>query len=236
MMKRFALAGVAAAALLSAPATAVTVTAVGDVWSLQYDGRLDVGGVATVMDGLSASVQYRVVDEFYDASIDRTFIGLDVTIVNSSDAAIWEQASVTGIGFNTDPDVKRIGSSVSGDYDYLVLGAPLPTTDGFRVELCVARWGGSCSGPQGTGTEIGETGHATVYLAFAGDLTDSSIEFSNFGIRYSWVRDDQQGIIYGQGLGVPRTPPVPEPASAAVFAAGALIVGAALRRRKRASS
>jgi len=234
-MKRLVLAVIAASALLSAPALAVSVTGVGDVWSVEYDGRLDVGGVSTVMDGLAAGVQYRVFDEYYNAAINRTFVGIDITIINRTDAAIWEQASVTGIGFNTDPDVKRWGSSVTGDYDYLVLGAPLPTSDGFRVELCVARWSGACSGPQGSGTEIGETGHARVYLAFAGNLTNSAIEFSNFGIRYSWVRDDQRGIIYGQGLGVPRTPPVPEPASAAVFAVGALMVGAALRRRVRTS-
>ncbi|HEU4430353.1 MAG TPA: cistern family PEP-CTERM protein [Myxococcota bacterium] len=233
-MKSLAFAVISAAAL-AAPASAVTVNGIGDVWSLEFDGSLDVDGTATVMEGLAASVQYRVVDEFYDASIDRTFLGVDITIVNQSDGAIWEQASVTGIGFNTDPDVKRMGSGVSGDYDYLVLDAPLPTSDGFRVELCVAGWSGGCSGPQGSGTEIGETGTASVYLAFAGDLTDSPIEFSNFGVRYSWVRDDERGIRSGQGLGVPRTPPVPEPASAAVFAVGALIVGAALRRRMRAS-
>jgi hypothetical protein len=33
-------------------------------------------------------------------------------------------------------------------------------------------------------------------------------------------------------MGVPVTPPIPEPASAALFGAGALLVAAALRRKR----
>jgi len=223
-----------AAALCATPALAVTVDSVGDNWGFDYDGRLDVNGVATVMPGLSSHVDFAVTDIFYDASVNRTFVGMTIVVQNTTDAAIWQQASVTGIGFDTDPDVKRFGSASVGDYSYLAINSELPTEDGFKVEVCVAGRSSICSGPLGSGTEMGEVGEATVYLAFAGDLTGGAIEFSNFGIRYSFVRSDEQGIIYGQGLGVPRTPPVPEPASVAVFGVGALIVGAALRRKRAA--
>jgi hypothetical protein len=221
--------------LLAAPAlgTTVVINSVDDPsWTLNYDGRLDVGGVSTLMDGLTATVTYDVVEIFYEASVDRSFIGLNITVTNTTDASVWQQASITGIGFDTNPDVKRFLSSISGDYGYLAIRTALPTTDGFQVEVCVSGRASTCSGPAGSGTEIGESGSALVYLAFAGDVTALPFEFDNFGVRYSYVRSDAQGITYGRGLGLPVTPPIPEPASAAVFGLGALLVAAAIRRQR----
>ena len=80
-------------------------------------------------------------------------------------------------------------------------------------------------------TQIGQVGTASVQLAFFGNWT-SPIDFSNFGIRYADLFSSQLGVNGFAGIGVPVTPPIPEPASAAVFGLGSLLVVAAIRRRR----
>ena len=225
---------VLALVLFAAPAFATPVqqvTGVGDHWVLDYNGLVDVNGVATVMPGLSARVGFKVTGMYYDAGLNRTILEMDITVVNTSDASIWQHATVSGIGFDTNPNVKRVGSGSSGDYGFVALNKPLPTSAGFMVEVCVSGRLNQCNGPASNATQIGQVGHADVSLAFFGNWT-APIDFSNFGIRYADLFSSQLGVNGFAGIGLPVTPPIPEPASAAVFGIGALLVGAAIRRQR----
>jgi hypothetical protein len=219
--------------LLAAPAlgASVTVTGVGQTFSLDYNGIVDVGGVPTVMPGLSATVEYQITGLYYDATINRTLLEMSVVVTNTTDSSIWQHATVSGIGFNTNPNVKRAGSGATGDYNYVALNTSLPTGAGFMVEVCVSGRLNQCNGPASNATQIGQVGASSVQLAFYGNWT-APITLDNFGIRYADLFSTSLGVNGLPGMGVPVTPPIPEPASMAVFGLGALVIGAALRRKR----
>jgi hypothetical protein len=80
---------------------------------------------------------------------------------------------------------------------------------------------------------IGQIGAAAVTLGFSGNLIGQSIDFTNFGIRYSDIFSTQLGINGQWGIGVPVTPPIPEPASAAVFGLGVLMLAVTSHRLRK---
>jgi hypothetical protein len=222
-------------ALLATPAFAssVTVDSIGDTWTLDYNGIIDVNGVPTVQPGLSARIKFTVVDIAYDASLNLTVMSLDIVVENTTDASLYQNATVSGIGFDTNPNVRRLGSSATGDYSYVALNTGLPTGAGFMVEVCVSGRYNRCSGPANNATMIGQIGAAAVTLGFSGNLIGQSIDFTNFGIRYSDIFSTQLGINGQWGIGVPVTPPIPEPASAAVFGLGVLMLAVTSHRLRK---
>ncbi len=224
---------VLALALFAAPAFAasVTVTGVGQTWALDYNGIVDVNGVPTVMSGLSSRVGYTVTGLTYDATLNRTFLNMDIVVQNTSSSSVWQHATVSGIGFNTNPNVKRAGSGASGDYGYVALNTTLPTGAGYLVEVCVSGRLNQCNGPASNATQIGQVGHTSVQLAFYGNW-QQPITIDNFGVRYADLFSSSLGVNGQPGMGVPVTPPIPEPASAAVFGLGALLVAVTLRRKR----
>lgn len=219
-------------ALLAAPAfgSSVSVDSAGDTWTLDYNGIIDVNGVPTVQQGLSARIKFTVLDISYDSYLNLTVMSLDIVVENTTSTALYQHATISGIGFDTNPNVKRMGSSASGDYGYVALNTALPTGAGFMVEVCVSGRANKCSGPASNATLVGQTGTAAVSLGFSGNWVGQSIDFSNFGIRYSDIFSAQLGIVGQWGIGVPVTPPIPEPGSAAVFGLGLLMLGATARR------
>lgn len=222
-------------AVVAAPAfgASIQVDSVGDTFAVDYNGMVDVNGVSTVLPGLTARVDYTVTDWVYDASIDRTLITFDITVENTTNSALFQNATLTGIGFDTSPNVKRIGSTASGDYDYIVFNNRLPTSSGFMVEVCVATTKYQCGGSASGATQIGQTATASVTLAFYSNW-QSPIEMSNFGVRYSDVWSSANNVRGLAGLGVGSlAPPIPEPTAAALFGLGALVLGAALRRARQ---
>jgi hypothetical protein len=229
---------VLALALFAAPAFAapvsVQVTQIGQSWSLDYNGIMDVNGVPTVLSGLTTTIKYTVVDLFYDSTLDATGLVLSLDIINTSDPTIWTRGAVSGVGFDTDPNVIRAYSWASGYYNRLAYNTTLPTGAGFRVEVCLSTRRSSCTGPWTGSNGIGTTQYALVGLAFRGDLTGTGVTLDNFGIRYADLQSAFHGVQAGLGLGVPVAP-IPEPASIAAFGLGALLMGVSLRRRVSAN-
>jgi len=221
--------------LLAAPAfaTSVTISGVGQQWTNYYNGIVDVNGVPTAMPGIGAQVRFKVTGLVYDASINRTLLSLDVVVKNTSDSSIWQMATVSGIAFDTNPNVTRVGSGASGAYGFVALNQQLPTGAGFVVEVCVSGRLNRCNGPLQGATQIGQIGVAAVTLGFRGDITGFPITLDNFAVRYVDLFSTSLGVNGFGGIGLPVTPPIPEPASAAAFGIGALIVGAALRRMRK---
>ncbi len=216
---------------------AATVTSVGDTFSVDFNGIVDVGlfnPTPTVMQGLSASADFTVTQWAFNSTTNRTTVKFDIVIDNTSDASVWQSAVITSIGFDTDPNA--LSGSSTGVFSRFVSGGSFPTGAGFNVEYCASGNRFNCNGPGNTPLDVNDpNGTATVTMTFAGSL--SQLDFSNFGIRWQSLSSQSLGIaplglIGRSGIGVQvTTPPIPEPAAMAAFGIGALLVGAALRKR-----
>ena len=208
---------------LTVTATDVTVTSadVGQSFTISYDGQSS----GTTISGLTASAVYTV------QSVSGTSITLSVAITNTSSSPI-SASRVSVFGFDTTPNV--VSAAASGTFGTTVLGGQLPSGFG-NIELCVKNGqNNNCSGGGGTGITIGQNGTTNLTLNFS-SIGASGVTFSNFGVRYQSIAG-AGSISSAVGRGTPQvpvTPPVPEPASMAVFGLGALMVSAALRRRAR---
>jgi PEP-CTERM motif len=222
MLKSLAL---AVAVLLVAPASqALTITAsdvtvtaadVGQSFTISYDGQSS----GTTISGLTASAVYTV------TAVTANSISLSVLLSNTSSNPI-SASRVSVFGFDTNPNVTS--ASASGAFGTTVLGGALPSGFG-SIELCFKNGqGNNCQGGGGTGISLGQSGTTNLTLNFA-SIGASGVTFSNFGVRYQSIVG-AGGITSAVGRG---TPPVPEPASMALFGLGALIVGASLRKRAR---
>jgi hypothetical protein len=235
MMKSLKFA-VLALLLLAAPAfgASVVLTGAGQTWSLYYNGIVDINGTATVVQGLSARVDYNLTGLSYDAGSNITYLNMDIVISNTSDAAIWQKATLGGVAFDTDPNAIKMGSAATGAFGYIAFNKVLPGSTGFGVEICASGYQNSCDTNYQFGVDIGATGTSSLQLAFMGNVLNSPITLSAFAVRWSDLLSGQYGFLLpvtGNGYGVPVTPPIPEPSAAAVFALGAVALAAALRKR-----
>jgi hypothetical protein len=206
-------------------ATVATVDSVGDTFTINFNGIVD-NPAPTVMPGLSASAKFTVTS--WSTVSGATTVKFDILVTNTSNSSIWQSAVVTAIGFDTDPNATS-GSS-TGVFGKFVTGGSFPTGAGFSVEYCASGNRNNCNGPGNTPLNVGQSGTASVTMTFAGNISD--LDFSNFGIRWQALSSQQLGLRGRSGIGIETsTPPIPEPASMAVFGLGALLVGATLRRR-----
>ncbi len=206
-----------------------SVDSVGDAFTINFDGS---SGTTSSMQGLSASATFTV--NSWTTRNGRTTVSFDIVIDNTSNAQIWQSAVITAIGFDTDPNA--LNGFSTGVFTKFVAGGSFPTGAGFNVEYCASGNRNNCNGPGNTPLNVNDpNGTATVTMTFAGNI--SNLDFSNFGIRWQALDSASLRIAGGSGIGVERTPPVtppiPEPAAMAVFGLGALMVGAALRKRAR---
>jgi hypothetical protein len=210
-----------ASTALTVTATDVTVTSadVGQSFAINYDGQ--TGG--NVINGLTASAVMSIV------SVSSTSITLSVAITNTSSSPI-SGSRVSVFGFDTNPNV--VSAVASGAFGGTVMGGQLPSGFG-SIELCVKNGQtNNCSGGGGTGITLGQSGTTNLTLNFA-SIGASGVTFSNFGVRYQSITG-AGNVTSAVGRGTPQSPPIPEPASIAVFGLGALIVGTALRKRANA--
>lgn len=151
----------------------------------------------------------------------------DMFIVNEA-FTNYDNALAVGFGGVFDED----GNLFEADDSALRILLDFPATS-ISMDLLVADPGSLGAGDQAVLTafdEGGEVGSASVVLSSAGSIEFNSATFFN--------RVDIQYVVPG-GLteivdNVSVTPAVPEPHAAIVFGVGALVVGAACKRRSRA--
>jgi len=209
---------------LTVTATDVTVTAadVGQSFTVDYNGFVNGG---TVVNGLTSSAVMTVV------GVSSTSITLSVAITNTSSSPITG-SRVSVFGFDTNPNV--ISAAATGFFTGTVVKSGLQLPSGFgSIEMCVKNGQlNNCSGGGGTGISLGQSGTTNLTLNFT-SIGASGVTFSNFGVRYQSITG-AGNVSSAVGRGTPQTPPIPEPASLAVFGLGALMVGAALRKRANA--
>lgn len=232
-MKHFVFAGAALVSLaIAAPAQAavlipngdgsLTYSTIGDTSTLTFNG---IGGdPKAVVPGLSATLALTL------SSISATTFLFDYTLTNTSSAA---NARVSGIGFDVDPDVLNVAST--GVFDSGSLGG---FTASFISETCFS--GGNANNcPQGAGNSgvfAGTPGSGTLSLIYG--AAPQTVTLSNFLDRYQGF--DVDGVTSAVGQGTPgrgggTPPPVPEPATWAMMLLGFGAIGAAMRRRQKAS-
>jgi hypothetical protein len=216
---------------LASSASGVTIGGATGVQETQ-SFTIDFNGIVegSVVSGLTSQITFTVVD--IDATTDR--IVLNYSILNNSSSPITA-SRVSAFGFNADPNLSQSGTTVTGLFTQEHFNLNVPQLG--VLEFCGNNnAGNSCGGGGSSGVTKGNTGGGTLTLAFVSDIANGAT-LSDFFVRYQSIngatcrdRDGNLTTTGCSGVGV-ATPPIPEPTSAAVFGLGALIVGAALRRR-----
>ena len=221
-MKLALSAGIASIALaLASPASASIVDYngtsynPGDSFTIFFAGQSDGNPVP----GLAASLQL-------------TFVGVDVNgdyqflylLTNTSTLNPLSEA--TGFGFNIDPSTFNLGGSdVNGDFTNMSSGS---ISNGFSVEFC-ATGGPNCAGGASNGDGVSPGGFdGDFLLAFSG-ADPGTITLNQPIVRFQSTGTDGRG----SAVGVPTTPPVPEPATWAMMILGFGAAGYAVRRRRK---
>jgi hypothetical protein len=201
---------------LATAAGAVPIDSVGDSFSVSFDGNIGCQDV----EGLTASATF-VVSQF-DAAAGR--VVLQISLDNTSDEDLWQSARVSALGFDVSESLAS--ASASGLFQYALTDGKFPNQFG-PVDVCVVDNRNTCSGGRWGGVRLGKDGSITLTLAFSGPIT--SLELSNFGVRYQSLSSCELGILGASGTG---TGTVPEPRALALLgAAGLALYG---RRRQRA--
>jgi hypothetical protein len=200
----------------AAQADSITLTSadVGSSFTVLYDGNVST---INIPDLTSKAV-------FTVASLTSNTLTLnvDVTMTASNGVA----ARLSGIGFNTAPDIT--GATSTGLFNLAVVGGSFPNGFG-SIDVCFKDGGGpSCQGGGSGGTFT--TGSFTVALNFGSPVT--SVTLDNFGVRYQSITGVRQGDSgTGQGTIDPRIPLVPEPATWSLMILAFGVTALATRRR-----
>jgi hypothetical protein len=200
-------------------ASAATVTTAGQSFSVAFGGQVE----GSTQPGLTSEAKFTL-----DAiSTDRKFWTFSVDLKNTSSTPITG-SRVSILGFNTDPNVNRPLSSVSGVYDIIATGN-MPGVG--TVEICFKGAGGpNCSGGGGEGVLKGATAAFTAVLAFNNTVT--SLVLDNFTVRYQSIVGSGFGTS-GIGRGTAGdVAPVPLPAAFWLFGSGILALMGVRRARR----
>jgi hypothetical protein len=209
---------VVAAALFAfaAPALAVPIDSVGDTFRVEFDGNVAGNDVA----GLTASASFLVTE--FDAASGR--VVLEITLENTTDTSLWRTARVSALGFDVGRDIET--ASTSGLFQHAVLGGKFPNQFG-PVDVCVIDNRNNCSGGRNGGVQIGKNGSITLALDLAGPI--SSVDLTNFGIRYQSLRSPGRGCDEASGTGHGAV--VPEPRLLGLLGIAGLALAGTRRRR-----
>jgi len=244
-MKNIAVAAFVAAALVSASTNAsaisISTASVNNVYAYDFgfcggdapDPLACPGGVPNSFAGVGATVAFRVDSYSYNACTNLTSVGFTVALRNDTVAPNSSRISV--FGFATNPDIVLSASDATGAFDDINQdGFPQPNIT--NVEVCALdEQNAECNNGNG-GPTNGQTIFFTMVLGFSGPLT--SIDMTDFAVRYQSVVIPGSNITSGVGLGTPLPPGtptpfdvVPEPTSMVLVGLGLLGAGIARRRK-----
>ncbi len=133
---------------------------------------------SNVIPGLTAQVTY---SNFVFTNVSgATQVQFDFSVHNNSTIT----SRVSGLGFNSNPNVNVSTSTVSGGPDFFnnVNSGNYPNAIG-NVDFCFINGSGnSCAGGGGTGILDGQTEAGTAVLKFSSLFT--TLTFDNFYVRY----------------------------------------------------
>lgn len=227
MKTTFLAAAFAAAAVVSAPASAVAFVTAGDTQSYTFNGIVE----EVVVPGLTARL-----DLTFDGFVGNN-AKFSYTLTNTSGGAITN-SRVSVFGF----DVVTDGFSFAGSSETSALfqktnDGAFPQTQGGPREFCMtAATGGNPACTNGGGNGVFQPGSEAATFTLAFGTLPASVELSRLIVRYQSIDAPTLNLRGASGIGVgaivPTTDIVPEPATWAMMIAGFGLVGAALRRRE----
>ncbi len=223
---RFLVAAVLLCLGLAVPSAAVTINAssVGSSFNVLFNGNVSRNPVP----GLSAAGAFSVV------SFSSQQLVLDIALTNSTSAALFQSARVSALGFDTSRAISSSAVGSNGLFAHANTGGQFPNGFG-AVGVCIIDNKNNCTGGGNGGVNLGQTGTTRMTLNFAS--AGSSVDLSNFGVRYQSITSQKLGLQGASGTGAGNggpVPGVPEPGAAALFGVGlALVAGATRRRRTR---
>jgi hypothetical protein len=205
------IAGPAAAAIITNPDNSTTIssgTAAGSSFTLNFNG-VESG---SVIPGLTSNLTLTF------QGVSGSSYLFDYLLNNTSSAPVTS-STVTGFGFDVDPNANQGTSSVTGTFGVVGSGAIASNS----LEICFKNGQtNNCSGsPGNTGVGFGSSGSGSVSLGF--DSLPGSITLSNALVRYQAI--DGSGSAVGNAV-----PAVPEPSTWALMLVGFFGIGAAVRR------
>ena len=218
-------------ALVSTPASAAAV--INGDGSVTFNTAAGGNSVNITYNGLGGDP--KALTPGLSAILTLTFTGVsnnvftfDYSLQNTSTVS---GTRVSGIGFNTSPDVTAISST--GVFDEHALNANFAS---YGAETCFNGGPGACpeSNP-GNAVLFGGTGSGTLSFTLGAPTGQTSITLSNFLDRYqgfSTTNVNQANVTSAIGVGTPNAP-VPEPATWAMMLLGFGAIGMASRRRRK---
>lgn len=203
---------------LSTQVSALTINAVGDSFSIDFD--------SAASPGLTSTADFLVSDISTDALGGQTWT-LDVLLSNTSSTPITD-ARVSILGFNTDSSFDAADSSVTGIFGMVASGNMPIAGD---LDVCFKAGGGTsnCAGGGGGGVAIGDSGSFSIMLNY--DVALTSLVLDDFFVRYQSVvgATSAAGII-GSGT------QVPVPSSMMFMTSGLIALASIGRTRRKATS
>lgn len=142
------------------------------------------------LDGLSAEARFTLSEDF-NASTGTAKFKVDVT--NNSNANVWDEASIVGLGFAVDPDLQSASSS--GVFSKSYVGQQ--STGVKDVEVCYSNGYSCTSGGQNGGIKLGETASFYTTLNFGNQAANGfNILMDKFYV--SWKGDSTTLEHYGK--------------------------------------
>jgi len=222
----------AAAAFPSPPLTFTPTT------TDTFEGSFNASANNVVIPGVTAFMSLHLASVTGGvAGVNGTDWTFDYTIKNTS--LLAAHASLSGFGFDTNPDLAPTGSSITGTvFDNVRSGA---ISSGIQVEFC-GTTGNSCPGGQSDGLNpVGSPGPipseetATFTLHFASPV--ATVALDNFVVRYQEITvagfaDSATGRPGGPFVN-PTGVPVPGPLAGVGLPAMSLLGGFFLLWRRR---
>lgn len=222
IIKAVSAASAALAAATAAPSYAAILidsNSLNDAIVFNYSGYVN-GGLVSGLTGQGT---------FTLTSIVGSTFNFNYSIENTSGSPITG-SRISGFGFDISPN----HTSASGSAPFSVAASGNLPGHG-NIDVCFKAGGGAanCAGGGGGGVTQGNTSAGTFSLTFVPGTTGFNIE--DAFVRYQSINSAQLGLRDGSGIGFGSVPAVPEPATWLMMIAGFGMVGAALRRRQRAT-
>ncbi|HEV2593823.1 MAG TPA: cistern family PEP-CTERM protein [Sphingomicrobium sp.] len=187
------------------------------------------GNLVITSGGLPSSVTYDFNGTLFGTPLAGSLVLTENSVVGNNYTfgytfSTASNANLVGFGFDAAANAAAITAASEPSSDAMKIARNVIFPGSQTVDVCVYS-GNNCSAANGQGKSF----NGTFTLTFA---SGAPIVLDNFVGRYASIGISGQS---GELAGVPRTPPVPEPATWAMMLLGMGAISVAMRRRRKPS-